>query len=390
MARNCAILCSGPAAGGPTFELRREATVLSNRDTQNRNELLSWLPPILFLFVFPPVGVLLLVIKLFGLSRRRGNTAVKRHPADLQRAAPQAAAGPSTRKKGQDNIPDGRSLILWGGIATAVFGLASLSVISESLFWLPDNLWWFLEDTLAVLCFLGASLGVLLYGLKQRKMGRRFRTYLNLIGKRSQVSLETMCQVSGVKHRVLVDDLQEMLDRGVLPAGYLDLLDDRLVLSDEGIPDQPGPETKSQENTDLSREDAILAEIRQLNDDIAQPRLSAQIDEIEEITCKIFLQLKENPDKAPQLRSFLNYYLPTTLKILHSYAQLESQGIEGDNITAAKARIEGMMDKVVEGFEHQLDRLFEHDAMDITADVNVLEKMLRKDGLSGGGLEMKL
>ena len=81
---------------------------------------------------------------------------------------------------------------------------------------------------------------------------------------------------------------------------------------------------------------------------------------------------------------------PTTLKILHAYAQLESQGIEGENITAAKARIEGMMGKVVEGFEKQLDRLFEHDVMDITSDVAVLEKMLRKDGLSGDGLKLEL
>lgn len=130
-------------------------------------------------------------------------------------------------------------------------------------------------------------------------MGRRFRTYLNLIGKRSQVSLASMSQVSGVKHKVLCDDLQEMLDRGVLPAGYLDLMADRLVLSDEGIPDpEPTPEPTAASEADLSREDTILAEIRQVNDDIAQPKLSAQIDEIEEITRKIFQQLKENPGQA--------------------------------------------------------------------------------------------
>ena len=75
--------------------------------------------------------------------------------------------------------------------------------------------------------------------------------------------------------------------------------------------------------------------------------------------------------------------LKTTLKILNSYAQLEEQGVEGENISAAKVRIEGMMDKVVDGFEKQLDLLFQGDAMDITADVEVLERMLAKDGLSG-------
>ena len=91
------------------------------------------------------------------------------------------------------------------------------------------------------------------------------------------------------------------------------------------------------------------------------------------------------PQKSNQLHSFLSYYLPTTLKILRAYAQLEDQEVDGENITAAMERIEGMMDKVVDGFEKQLDQLFQGEALDITADVEVLERMLAKDGLSSGG-----
>ena len=83
----------------------------------------------------------------------------------------------------------------------------------------------------------------------------------------------------------------------------------------------------------------------------------------------------------------MSYYLPTTLKILRAYAQM-GQGIEGENIKAAKSRIEGMMDKVVDGFEKQLDRLFQDDAMDIATDVEVLERMLDKDGLGGQGMTL--
>ena len=373
------------------------------RQSRKRSSLAYWIVTIVFLVsgFLTPVGVIMLVIGLFGQKDRlRRSTTVKRHPADLQRegvsAEVQAAAAGTGKKakKGKKGksapIPDGKTLILVGGILSAVFGLGAVSVVGDSLFWLPENPMWFLEDVLAILCFFGASLGVLGYGLKQRGMGRSFRKYLSLIGKREQVSLATISEVSGIRHHTVCDDLQEMLDRGILPVGYLDLMNDRLVLSDEGVPDPPAPEPAAEKPADLSREDAILKEIRQLNDDIANPQLSAQIDEIEEITGKIFRQLKEEPAKEPQLRSFLNYYLPTTLKILHAYAQLESQGIEGDNITAAKERIEGMMGKVVEGFEKQLDRLFEHDAMDITSDVAVLEKMLSKDGLSGDGLKLEL
>ena len=78
----------------------------------------------------------------------------------------------------------------------------------------------------------------------------------------------------------------------------------------------------------------------------------------------------------------LNYYLPTTLKILNAYAELENQGVEGENITATKQRIEGMMDMVVEGFERQLDKLFAGDMMDIAADITVMEQMMQGDGLA--------
>ena len=112
--------------------------------------------------------------------------------------------------------------------------------------------------------------------------------------------------------------------------------------------------------------------------------MSRKIDRIGEITGKILDYQRQNPAKAGQLRQFLNYYLPTTLKILKAYAQMDAQGVQGSNISAAKARIEGMMDKVVEGFEKQLDQLFQTDAMDITADVAVLERMLDSDGLGSG------
>lgn len=134
---------------------------------------------------------------------------------------------------------------------------------------------------------------------------------------------------------------------------------------------------------------ALLARIREVNDAIADPVMSEKIGRIEDITGKILDYRKKNPGKEGGLRSFLDYYLPTTLKILRAYAELEAQGVRGENITAGKVRIEGMMDKVVEGFEKQLDRLFQSDSLDIDSDVRVLEQMLRKDGLSGDGDMLK-
>ena len=139
----------------------------------------------------------------------------------------------------------------------------------------------------------------------------------------------------------------------------------------------------------IKERDRAVGEMRRLNDSIEDEEISAQIDHLEEVTRKIIDLVVKQPKKLPQIRRFLDYYLPTTLKILRSYAQLEDQEVDGQNISAAMERIENMMDKVVEGFEKQLDQLFQGDALDITTDVEVLERMLAKDGLSSqGGLHL--
>jgi hypothetical protein len=189
-----------------------------------------------------------------------------------------------------------------------------------------------------------------------------------------------LASASGLPIEKVRDDLAEMLSQGIFPAGFLDYGNDRLVLSGDGLDDPPEPAAPPTRGAD--QDNAILSEIRQVNDAIANEKMSAQIDRIGVITAKILDFQKSHPEKAPQLHSFLSYYLPTTLKILRAYGQLEAQEVSGQNITAAMERIEGMMDKVVEGFEKQLDLLFQGDAMDITTDVEVLERMLAKDGLS--------
>ena len=228
------------------------------------------------------------------------------------------------------------------------------------------------------------------YGVTKSRRAKRYRNYLALIGRRESISVSALAEAAGLSERRVREDLQDMLDEGVFPTGYLDLGEDRLVLSDEGIQDhQPEPESQPEEPPKgMEREEAVLSEIRALNDAIEDEEMSRKIDRIGEITGKIFAYQKQSPNRAGQLRSFLSYYLPTTLKILRAYARMEEQGVEGENIRSAKARIEGMMDKVVEGFEKQLDKLFQDDAMDIATDVQVLERMLEKDGLSGGGMTL--
>ncbi len=121
----------------------------------------------------------------------------------------------------------------------------------------------------------------------------------------------------------------------------------------------------------------MLAHLRSMS--IPDEEMKGKIARLEAVTAKIFEQAKSDPEKRPQMRKFMDYYLPTSLKLLDSYAEMEAQGIEGENISESKRRIEDAMDTLVTAFENQLDKLFESDAL--STDIDVMERMLKADGL---------
>ena len=131
--------------------------------------------------------------------------------------------------------------------------------------------------------------------------------------------------------------------------------------------------------------DRALSEMRRLNDAIQDETISRQIDHLEEVTGKILDQVIAQPRKQPQIRRFLDYYLPTTLKILNAYDRMSAAGIAGNNIDATKDKVEKMMDTIVKAFDKQLDALFGEEALDISTDITVMEKLLAQEGLTDAG-----
>ena len=150
----------------------------------------------------------------------------------------------------------------------------------------------------------------------------------------------------------------------------------------EEVPEEP--KTTGNPELDKMIEDGkkAIAEMKRLDDNIADPTISAQIVRLQQLAGKIFAQVEQNPEKLPQIRKFMNYYLPTTLKILNAYDRMGEQGVAGENITSTMHKVEGMMDTIIKAFEKQLDNLFGAEAMDISTDMVVLENMMAREGLS--------
>ena len=175
----------------------------------------------------------------------------------------------------------------------------------------------------------------------------------------------------------------------VLSTGVYLLL--RAVCKDEEyeveIPDPPKPEPASTGNPELDkmiRDGALdVEEMKRLDENIEDEKISQAIRELERTSQAIFQQVREAPEKLPQIRKFMDYYLPTTLKLLNAYDRMSSVGVGGENIDSTKERVEAIMDTIVAAFDKQLDGLFGAEALDVSADITVLETMLAREGLAG-------
>lgn len=124
-----------------------------------------------------------------------------------------------------------------------------------------------------------------------------------------------------------------------------------------------------------------LAQIREANAAIRDEYISQQISRMENTTDKIFKYTAKNPRQAPQVRKFMNYYLPTLLKLLNAYIRLSSEGGSGTNVSKSMESIKNVLSTIADAFDKQLDNLFMPEALDITTDIKVLEGILAQEGL---------
>ena len=132
----------------------------------------------------------------------------------------------------------------------------------------------------------------------------------------------------------------------------------------------------------------MIAEIRRENDLIPDDSLSGKLDILENKCAEIFRAVYDKPNRASQIRKFMDYYLPTTLKMVKGYRMLDERGITGQDAIYARNRIDDALLVVLQGCEKMLDKLYQDDVLDLTTDIDVLEQMLKRDGLSESDLDI--
>ena len=340
----------------------------------------SWIFIAIMFAVAWPIGLILLISKLKDGGTKKKSTA-KVQTGTGGKNAVKAAAG-SVTKTPNDSVKGARVMKIVG-IVLAVLGLlACLGTLSDLWYYLEYGQLWEMASDLFAAAGLMAGGGALLMGSRQMKRRmRRFAKYLAVAGAAQSVSLSRLAAAAEVSARRVERDLELMIEKGMWGEGaYVDLSAGKLFRDAQAgakhYEQKAAPVVPPQAQQGYS---GMLRQLRAANDRIADAGLSAKIDRLEEIAGRIFRIIEEEPAKKAKAATFLNYYLPTTQKLLDAYAEFEEAGVSGGNLSQAKRKIEQTMDSIVLGFERQLDELYRTDAMDIDSDIRVMETMLRRD-----------
>ena len=149
----------------------------------------------------------------------------------------------------------------------------------------------------------------------------------------------------------------------------------------------------------LEKGRGMIAEICAENERIPDSALSDQLEKLENLCAEVFRAVYDKPAKAPQIRKFMDYYLPTTLKMVRGFRTLDERGVTGAQAQDARRRIGDALDVVIHGCRRLLENLYRDDVLDynpvslsqslldLTTDIDVLEQMLKRDGLTESDLE---
>lgn len=332
---------------------------------------------------------------------------------------------------------------VFGGIGTGLTALGLLIFVIIAVAVLSPLAG--LIGSVIIAILMGGSIGMLAKGASNRKRLARAERYLAIAHGHDYVNIAELALQTGKSDAYIRKDVKNMLSIGMFPQGHLDRMESCLMLSDQmyreyldverrraalGIEAKAASATAKPGNTngasasaaqaddkadstltqeqlvwrqlsgiddpgeELEKENPALAamirqgqectgHIRQMNDRIPGEIISKKLSALEQVLKEIFQRVREHPKQMEKMQKFMDYYLPTTLKLVEAYEEFDSIPTPNEEILQAKNELEKTIDTINESFAQLLNQMYQESVLDATTDAKVLQTMLAKDGLSG-------
>ena len=241
-----------------------------------------------------------------------------------------------------------------------------------------------------------------LTGKKVKELVRRYYQYAQAVGDAEYIEISKLAKMTGRTKQEVLSDIKALMDKGLLTEAWLDEKETTLILTEEVYDQYQAIRAQSERmRAEAEKEQAadsdlpenareIIKEgrdyietIHRFNDEIPGVEMSDKLYRLESTMDRIVEQVRKQPESASELRKLMSYYLPTTVKLLNAYKELDKQTVNGENITKTKKEIEDALDTINSAFENLLDSMFQNMAWDVSSDISVMQTMFAQDGLTG-------
>lgn len=365
-------------------------------------------------------------------QRRQNQQAANRRTT--YSPAPQRSSPPTVKNVGQVS-----SVLykVFGGIGTGVTG----SVLLGGAICAAIGFIWPMSIFALLVTLLGGSLLMIRKGVVEKHRLDRMKRYISLCAGKMYMNISDLAKHANKSTKFILKDIKKMLALGFFPEGHLDEKETCLMLDDATyreylrvekerkayaleqsmnrtypVPErsnvaqasngqqgagqfsnQANDQTATQATDSQSAKAAsnnpelatmlregheYIRKLHELNDLIPGEVISEKMYRMESLLKEIFERVEEDPAQMPQMHKLMNYYLPTTIKLLQAYAEFDDISAPGPDIIAAKTEIEKTVDTINEAFTELLNKLFQATVFDVTTDAQVLQTMLAKEGLT--------
>ena len=293
-----------------------------------------------------------------------------------------------------------------GAAGTAMTGLSSIGMLTFTLMSsgaVQTRSAVFTSMMLAITAGFGA---LTYFGKRGADKKKRYALYKEILEKNHYADVSNLAKKVGLPEEKIVSELRDLTNKGFFKQGHFDdqektfIADDRiyqqyLETQANAAVVRREAEQRAKEESSISPEvmevldrgNAYIAEIHRINDMIPGDEVSKKLARMENIVTKIFAEVREKPELASNLSMFMDYYLPTTAKLINAYAEMDARPVQGENIQSAKREIENSLDTINDAYENLLDSFFKDQALDVATDISVMKTMMKQEGLAPDDLE---
>ncbi len=362
----------------------------------------------------------------------RGRETVKEQAARMERERQQAAQtarlkqeellkrkqllAEQQRYRKTGLLVDVKSKGLAAGVLFVVFGsIANIPLFVLSIIAVVNS--WGAVGTFLLLFFLMMSIFFICHGKNKIQLINKAKRYVRMCGTKMYAEVEELAAQVGLSTKKVERELRKILRKGIIPSAHMDKKGTHLMLNDvvykqytdaekarqlrekeekeqarlstkkqKEMPIEAKAPTKTQPKTELEEMveegQECIRKLREMNDLIPGEEISSKLFRLENLLKEIFRRLQKEPVQMNRMHKVMNYYLPTTLKLVEAYHEFDVISNPNEEILSAKKEIEDTLDTINEAFVELLNSLFQDKVFDVTTDAQVLQTMLASEGLT--------